>query len=181
LISSDQRVGAGAEDGAERRRDQVDPERVELARYDGWPEAAGRVHRGARDRAAEEHVETNGRTDRDSCRLPYRAAIGRHGGYDEHQEKSQDELGTESLGLGVGWQRRPEVRDVAEKAPQQRRSNDSAGKLGQPVGDDFAQLEVAEKGEGKRYRRVEVGAGDVPQSVDQDHDDEAVGGSDALV
>ena len=76
---------------------------------------------------------------------------------------------------------RADVGDVAERGPQERGSGERAGELRGPVADGAAPGEVAAEREGEGHARVEVGAGDVADGVDPEHDHEAERDRDADV
>ena len=90
LLAADELVGERGERRAEHRRDDVEPERVQVAGDERRADRASGVHRGAADRAAEHRVEPDGAADRDRRRLADRARVGGDGHDHEHQEEGQD-------------------------------------------------------------------------------------------
>ena len=84
----DELVDERAERGADDRREDVEPERVQVAGDERGPDRAGGVHRGARDRAAEHRVEADGAADRDRRGLADGARVGGDGHDHEHQEEA---------------------------------------------------------------------------------------------
>ena len=79
-------------DGSHARPDDVDPEVAPLPADQRRPERPRRVHRGARDTAAEECVQRDGAADRDGCARADRTRVGRDGDDHEHQEQRQNQL-----------------------------------------------------------------------------------------
>ena len=174
-------VGECGEGGAGDRREDVEPERVQVAADDCRPDRAGRVHRGTRDRAAEHRVEEDGAADGDRRGLADGTGVGGDGHDHEHQEEAEHEFPEERLGLRAGGECGADVGDVAERAAQDRRGGERAEELGGPVAERARPGEVPAEREGEGDRRVEVGAGDVPDRVDHRHDHEAEGDRDADV
>ena len=139
-----------------------------------WAERAGRVHRGAGDRAAEEGVEADRAADRDCRPGADRARVGGDGHDREHQECRQHRLVDDGAAVADAGQGRAQVRRGARPdREQQRRRGDRPEHLGGYVGERLAPREVAGEGEGERHRRVEVRAGEVAGRVDHRHDHQA--------
>ena len=73
------------------------------------------------------------------------------------------------------------MRNPAERSAQQRRGEQCAQQLREPIERDSRPGEVTHDREGERHGRVEMCAGDVPDRVDHHHDHEAERDRDADV
>src|SRR5581483_305532 len=93
-----------------------------------------------------------------------------------HHDLPQERLTIRSARVG-----RADVGDVAERGPQQSRGRYRADELRRPVGESARPGEVASECEREGDRGVEVGAADVADSVDPEHDYQTEGEGDADV
>ena len=170
--AADQLVGERADPRAGDRPGEVDPEVVQFAGDERRPEPAGRVHRGAGDRAAEQRVEADDAADRDRRAAPTARV-------------SVATAMITNISIAVRTPRRPgrcRRRRVGSVAPSsagfsaRSRSSRAAargpGDLGCDVGERLAGREVASQRERQGHRRVDVGTGEVAGGVDHGHDHE---------
>jgi Sulfate permease family/STAS domain len=147
LLAVEQPVQAGREHAPDQGRHDEQPHLAEgrAADDEGRAEAAGRVHRGAGDRDADQVNHGQRQPDGDGCggRVGGRR---RHPQDDEDEQRRQDDLEEKRsaqadvnerlLAPAVGAQAggSPVVeRRGAERAPQDQRADDPAGELGDPV------------------------------------------------
>ncbi len=124
--------------------DEVDPEVGPLPGGERRPERARRIHRCARDRAAEKRVEPDGPADRDRCGRADRPSIGSDGHDHEHQEGGQDDLVDEGAADSDARDGGAEVSGlVRPDRKQEQRAEHRSGQLCGDVAGRVAQRESA--------------------------------------
>ena len=182
----------GRHDGPYQGRDQEDPDLAErrATDHEGRPEAPGRVHRGARQRNADEVHDHQPEADGHAGGSLNGCLV--RGEQDHHDEDGcQDDLNEEGAPLAHEQVRllavpvRTESLDRllvegrrGEHPVEEVGPGDAARHLGHDVGHALAQLHPPRGDEAERDRRVDVATRDRPDGVDEgdEHEPEGQGG-----
>src|SRR5579875_3202196 len=150
------------------------PPVLPVAANDHRPERASRVHGRPRHRGGPQPGQRDVARDGER-RVGADVACPRGGPKDHaHQAGGEDELDHGGLppgGVAAG-QGRTQVADVAEHAPEERRRQQAARKLGGHVSRHPPPGEMAPQREGDAHGWVQVGPADGAHEVDDGHDHE---------
>ena len=166
-----------AERHADERAGDVDPVVGEVAHGDVGTQGACRVHRGARDRAHQHHLDAHHRAHRHAREGAVRALVEADARDHPHQQEREEELDEEGRERRDADGRIGQVgahgAEVAERPVEAHPRQHRARELRQRVAGDEAPLEMADQRRRNGERRVDVGARDVTEGVDDDGDDQA--------
>ena len=173
--------------GSARERTEVpDPSVAPDALHELRAEGARGIHRGPRQRTADEDVERDREADREAGdRRERPARVGRRREDDPDEEEGQDRLrhersaGSDSLTDG----RRAKLRSIGDRVREdpgdEQRGENRCGELAGPVHEREARRHPSRDEKADRHGGIEVAARDVPDRRNHDRDREAVGQGDA--
>ena len=172
-------IGERTQNGAHRRRDQVDPEHRELAGDHRRTERARRVHGSAGDGPREDRCKGDRSADRPAGHGARGTAIGRHGHDHKHQEEREQRFENHGLREGDGRQRRAERSDGPDQPKEKQARQKRRGDLAEDVTRHFSPRKAPRRGERHRDGWIEVRPRDVAGRGDHHHDHQAEGQPDA--
>ena len=184
-VRSKELVGDRGQRGAQQRPGQVDPE----ASVVGPPamcgrKAAGGVHRGAGDRAAEDRIESDRGSDRKRGKLALRARVSvATARITEHEKGRQHGLPQERGAIAAAWCRRSQVSDAAQGGAQEERRRRSRPRVALPsTAAPSGRGEVASEAANPAVTAgLKCAPRDMPECADHDHDHQAEAECDAEV
>ena len=157
--------------------DEVDPELVKCAGEQRRAEGARRVERSAGQRPTHQDSQSQGQADSQAGEVAgFAAYCGLQHRVDQQEGQDGFEHHTLERGDAAGEHGRAQAAGgAAQYKVQQRAANRAADELRDPVVNRFAPGERARKRRAEGHRRVDVGARNVPVSVDEGHYGQAVG------